>query len=152
MKRFTKLSLLFFAAILVFTSCDEETYADWKILNEKKYTEDVLAKTDFTVSETGLCYKIIHKGETPKKVNITSKVRVQYTGKLITGAVFDSGTEYFYVSQTVAGWQEALTKLNVGGNIEFFFPQSLGYGESEKGSIPPYSTLYFTVTVLEAYN
>lgn len=152
MKRFTKLSLLFFAAILVFTSCDEETYADWKILNEKKYAEDVIAKTDHIVSETGLCYKIIHKGETPKKVNITSKVLVKYTGKLITGVVFDSRTEYFYVSQTVAGWQEALTKLNVGGYMEFFFPQELGYGENKTGGVPPYSTLYYTVEVLEAYN
>ena len=152
MKQFTKLSLLFFAALLVFTSCDEEKYADWKVMNEIKYANDVAAKTDYTLSESGLCYKIIHQGETPKKVNITSRVQVKYTGKLITGAVFDSRTEYLYVSETVLGWQEALTKLNVGGKIDFFLPAGLGYSENKTGSIPPYSTLYFSVEVLNAIN
>ncbi len=152
MKRFTKLSLLFFAVLLVFTSCDEEKYADWKVMNEIKYANDVATKTGYTLSESGLCYKIIHQGETPKKVNITSRVYVRYTGKLITGEVFDSKTESYYLSERILAWQEALTKLNVGGKIDFFLPSSLGYGENKSGLIPPYSTLYYSVEVLNAIN
>jgi|GEM_PF-4761041 len=151
MKRFTKLSLLFFAAILVFTSCDEETYADWKILNEKKYAEEVAAKTDYTLTESGLCYQIIYPGEV-KQANINSYVTVRYTGKLITGVVFDSGTYTGYLSNTVVGWQQAITKLKIGGSMDFFFPTELGYGETKNAKVPPYSMLYFSVELLNAQN
>lgn len=151
MKRFTKLSLLFFAAILVFTSCDEETYADWKILNELKYAEEVAAKTDYTKTASGLCYNIIYPGQI-KQANINSYVTVKYTGKLITGKIFDSGTYSGYLSGTVYGWQEAITKLKVGGSMDFFFPTDLGYGKNKSGKVPPYSMLYFTVELLDAQN
>lgn len=152
MKQFTKLSMLIFASILFFSSCKEEAYADWKVLNELKYAEEVATKTNYTLTESGLCYNIIHQGETPKQVNPSSIVKVKFTGKLITGKVFDSGTYSGYLYGTVAGWQEAIVKLKVGGTMDFILPPSLGYGKEKTGSIPAYSMLYFSIELLDAQN
>lgn len=148
MTRKLLLPFFLFFGILFFTSCDEEKYADWKVLNDKAYA-DSLNTTDFTKSGSGLCYKIIYPGDM-KRPNLTSRITVKYEGKLITGKVFDSGTETFYLSSTVLGWQEALTKIKVGGSMEIFFPYDLGYGSTDKGTIPPYSMLYFTIELLDA--
>lgn len=148
MTQFTKFTFLFFLISLVFSSCKEDKYADWKILNENKYTAE-LASTDYTKTESGLCYKIIYAGQM-KQPNVNSYVSVKYSGWLITGKVFDSGTYSGRLSGVVAGWQEAIVKLKVGGSMEMFFPYSLGYGTEGSGSIPPYSMLYFTVELLEA--
>lgn len=150
MTRKLLLPFFLFFGILFFTSCDEEKYADWKILNDKAYA-DSLKTTDFTKSESGsgLCYKIIYPGDM-KRPNLTSKITVKYEGRLITGKIFDKGTSTFYLSSTVLGWQEALTKIKVGGSMEIFFPYDLGYGSTDKGSIPPYSMLFFKIELLGA--
>ncbi len=149
MKQLTKFTLLLFLITLTVSSCTEDKYADWKILNDKAY-EATLDTTDFIKSESGLCYKIIHAGENPKRPNVNSYVSVRYTGKLITGKVFDSGIYSGRLSGVVSGWQEAIVKLKVGGSMEMFFPYSLGYGTEGSGTIPPYSMLHFTVELLEA--
>jgi FKBP-type peptidyl-prolyl cis-trans isomerase FkpA len=85
-----------------------------------------------------------------KQPNASSYVEVRYTGKLITGKIFDSGTYKGSLSSTVSGWQEAISMLKVGGSMEMFFPYTLGYNSTDKGTIPPYSMLYFTVELLDA--
>ena len=39
--------------------------------------------------------------------------------------------------------------MKKGGKIELVLPPELGYGEQGAGSIPPHSTLYFEVEVLD---
>jgi FKBP-type peptidyl-prolyl cis-trans isomerase len=148
MTRKLLLSFFLFFAILFFTACDEDKYADWKILNDNAYAAR-LDTTDFIKSESGLCYNIIDLGNM-KRPNVNSKIKVKYVGRLITGEIFDQGTAEFYLSNTVKGWQEAITKIKVGGSMEMFFPYSLGYGTTASGVIPPYSMLYFKVELLDA--
>jgi len=150
MKRITLLPILLL--LLVLSSCTEDKFADWKILNDQKYAAEIVAKsTDNTykTTDSGLCYKIIYAGNM-KQPNASSYVEVRYTGKLITGKVFDSGTYKGSLSSTVSGWQEAISMLKVGGSMELFFPYTLGYNSTDKGTIPPYSMLYFTVELLDA--
>jgi len=146
-----KAVLVFLVPVALF-SCKEDPYAEWKILNENKYAEELVRisnDSSYKVSSSGLCYKIIYPGNM-KKPNKNSYVVVEYSGTLITGEVFDSGTYKYYLSSAVAGWQEAITKIRVGGRMKIFFPHTLGYGEDGSGTIPPYSMLYFDIELLEA--
>lgn len=132
-------------------------------LMERKYGANRKAGEEFLkanaknkgVEETksGLQYKILVKGngEKPEK---TSKVKVHYEGKLIDGTVFDSSYKrnepaVFPCDQVIKGWTEALTLMPVGSKWEIYIPQELGYGSREAGKIPPFSTLIFTVELLE---
>jgi len=108
--------------------------------------------SDVVETESGLQYKVIVKGN-GKKPKVTDRVKVHYTGTLIDGLVFDSSVQrgepvVFGVNQVIAGWTEALTLMPVGSKWDLFIPYNLAYGERGVGSIPPYSTLLFTVELL----
>lgn len=102
--------------------------------------------------KTGLQYKVIKKGTGPVPTD-TSKVKVNYEGRLLDGTVFDSSYErkqpaVFGCNQVIKGWTEALTNMPVGSVWEIYIPQEKGYGERQAGKIPPYSLLIFKVELL----
>ncbi len=110
-------------------------------------------KDSVKTTASGLQYKILSagNGEVP---TATDKVKVNYEGTLIDGTVFDSSYKRnqpatFACNQVIKGWTEALTMMPVGSKWVIYVPQNLGYGEREAGKIPPFSTLIFTVELLE---
>jgi len=75
---------------------------------------------------------------------------VAYTGWLSSGQRFDSGTFSFTVGvgQVIAGFDEGIMGMKVGGKRKLVIPPELGYGNRGVGSIPPNSTLVFDVELL----
>lgn len=82
---------------------------------------------------------------------------VLYTGKLDNGTVFDAsslhGNQPFSfvlgAGQVIRGWDLGLLGMKVGGTRDITIPPDLGYGSQGAGStIPPNSTLHFTVQLL----
>lgn len=147
MKRITFPALLLLLFSIVFNSCKEDTFIDWKILNDNWYAKH---NTDagFIKTESGLQYKVIYQGDL-RKPNSSSNVTVKYTGKLINGIVFDKSDSFqTNLSQVIKGWTEGISKMNVGGHYLFYIPANLAYGKSGKGTIPPYSVLIFDVTLI----
>ena len=110
-------------------------------------------RSGIKVTESGLQYEIFTEtnGEKP---NDDSVVRVKYTGTFIDGKPFDSSTEdegsFIPLDMVIPGWTEGLMLMSVGSNYRFYIPSDLAYGnDGIQGIIPPYSTLIFTVTLLE---
>jgi FKBP-type peptidyl-prolyl cis-trans isomerase FklB len=102
---------------------------------------------------SGLQYKILTKGEGPVPT-ANQKVKVNYEGHLIDGTEFDSSYKRnqpssFRCNQVIKGWTEALCKMPVGSKWELYIPYDLAYGDRDTGKIKPYSTLIFTVELLE---
>ena len=103
---------------------------------------------------SGLQYKVITKG-TGAIPTENQRVKTHYRGTLINGKQFDSSYDRgepatFGVTQVIAGWTEALKMMPVGSKWELFIPYNLAYGERAMGSdIPAYSTLIFTIELLE---
>ena len=100
-----------------------------------------------------LQYKILTKG-TGEIPQATDKVKVHYEGHLIDGTEFDSSYKRdkpttFPANQVIKGWTEALTMMPVGSKWMLYIPQELAYGDREQNKIPPFSTLIFTVELLE---
>lgn len=105
------------------------------------------------VLPSGLQYEVIVEGNGEKPAE-TDRVKVDYTGELIDGTVFDSSIERgqaatFNVDRLIAGWTEALQLMNVGSKWKLYIPYDLGYGESGSQNIPPYSTLVFEMELIE---
>ena len=127
-------------------------YGDRKEKNEQFLAEN--AKKDSVVTlPSGVQYKIIKAG-TGAMPTDTSKVVVNYEGKLIDGTVFDSSYNRnepatFGLNQVISGWQEALKLMPKGSEWEIYIPQDKGYGSREMGNIPPYSTLIFKVELVD---
>ncbi len=151
MKRITFLPFLLLLITLVLGSCEEDNYADWKILNDE-WLETHKTDPGFIQTESGLCYKVIHQGEMGKPNLQDSYITANYKGNLINGTVFESGQYESYLYKAIAGWQEAVVKMNVGGKYILYIPAALGYGEDGSGDIPPHSTLIFEIELLDSRN
>ncbi len=84
-------------------------------------------------------------------------LRVDYTGWLENGVKFDSSLDSgqpieFILGQgkVIAGWDQGLVGLKVGGKRRLTIPPNLGYGARGAGdSIPPNAALIFEVELLE---
>jgi peptidylprolyl isomerase len=83
-------------------------------------------------------------------------VDVHYVGvEFDTGEQFDSSWDRgepssFSLGQVIEGWSQGLAGQTVGSQVLLVVPPALGYGEEEKDSIPPNSTLVFVVDILDA--
>jgi FKBP-type peptidyl-prolyl cis-trans isomerase FkpA len=88
-------------------------------------------------------------------------VSVNYTGWLYDaskaenkGTQFDSSTgrgPFSFVlgaGQVIAGWDQGVVGMKVGGKRRLVIPPSLGYGAAGVGPIPGNSTLVFDVELL----
>jgi len=119
----------------------------------KAFLSENAKKEGVQVTESGLQYKVLTKGDGPVPTK-EDKVKVNYTGTLLDGTVFDSSEERgepatFRADQVIKGWTEALTMMPVGSKWQLFIPQELAYGEYGNRGIEPGSTLIFTVELLE---
>lgn len=82
---------------------------------------------------------------------------VHYTGCLLDGTRFDSsrdrGQPFVFAlgeGAVIAGWDEGLPGLRVGGERRLIIPPEMAYGEAGSGEvIPPDAMLVFDVELLE---
>ena len=79
-------------------------------------------------------------------------VKVQYSGKLANGKVFDSGDISFPLGagHVIKGWDLGVNGMKVGEERKLVIPSSLAYGATGTpgGPIPPNAELTFDVKLL----
>ncbi len=135
----------------------------------QKYLDDNKLKATKTAS--GLYYVITKEGSGPKISKADSAV-VNYTGKLISGKVFDTSIKEVAqakenkglynamrpykpihiavgVGAVIPGWDEGLQLLNKGSKATFVIPSKLAYGQQGAGPIPPFTPIVFDVELVD---
>lgn len=83
-------------------------------------------------------------------------VEVHYTGWLTDGTKFDSSHDRdqtfsfkLGAGQVIAGWDQGVAGMKIGGARKLTIPPDLGYGERGAGGvIPPGATLVFKVELI----
>ncbi len=102
-----------------------------------------------TRTSSGLYYQDIETGE-GEPATSGDAVEVAYTGWLSDGTQFDSGSLTFTLGagRVVAGFDEGVQGMRVGGVRRIVIPPALGYGSQARGAIPPDSILVFRIEVL----
>jgi FKBP-type peptidyl-prolyl cis-trans isomerase len=91
-------------------------------------------------------------GATPK---MGQSVQVHYIGWLANGTEFNNShklgkpAEFALGTGLIAGWNEALQSMKVGGKRRIILPPSLAYGQTGRPpTIPPNETLTFEIELL----
>ena len=120
-------------------------------------------ETKMKTYPSGLKIQIIQEGigEPPKS---GQTVVAKYHGMLNDSTVFDSsynrekagqeGTFKFALDkgQVIPAWDEGFSHLKIGSKAILVCPPDIAYGERGSGSIPPNSTLYFHVELVNITN
>src|SRR5262249_54160678 len=102
--------------------------------------------TALTKTESGLRYVDVSKGE-GEEASVGRTATVHYTGWLTNGKKFDSSRDrnepfsfMIGAQQVIAGWDEGVTGMRVGGRRKLVIPPELGYGPAgAPPDIPPNS-------------
>ena len=115
-------------------------------------------KTMTTASGLQITDSIVGTGASPKRGQTCV---MHYTGWLYEGGKkgkkFDSSVDRnepfeFPIGQreVIAGWDEGVATMKVGGKRTLIIPPALGYGaRGAAGAIPPNATLMFDVELLD---
>ncbi len=119
----------------------------------ESFLEANKAKDGVKTTASGLQYKVNKQGDGPKP-GATDKVKVHYTGTLISGKKFDSSVDRgepitFPLNNVIKGWTEGLQLMPTGSKYQFFIPSELAYGPGGPPAIGPNQTLIFDVELLE---
>lgn len=165
MKKISIAALTLLAVLMTGCSDDSEEKAFRASLIEKALNDDnrkkgvaFLAenatKQDVVSLASGVQYKVLQQGS-GDKASIEQSVKVNYSGKLVTGEVFDSSaargnSSLFPLKSVIAGWRIALMNMRVGDRWEVYLPADLAYGaRSPSEKIPANSALIFDIELLE---
>jgi len=106
-------------------------------------------------TEKGIGYQDVTLGNGLMAIE-GADVEVHYTGMIQDGTVFDSSLERdtrftFLIGghQVIAGWEDGVVGMKIGGKRRLIIPSDMGYGQQAAGPIPPGSTLYFEIELFE---
>lgn len=111
---------------------------------------------EFITTISGLQYQDVVVGSGEEAV-AGQRVSVHYTGTLEDGSKFDSskdrGTAFDFAlgeGQVIAGWDEGVAGMKVGGTRNLRIPPALGYGpRGYPPVIPGNAWLHFEVELLD---
>lgn len=103
----------------------------------------------------GVFYQIIAPGTGSLTYATTTKITVDYEGRLLNGTIFDASKgvlQTFTLGTLIPGWQIGVPYIQKGGQIRLFIPSYYGYGEIARTGIPANSVLDFTITLNDVAN
>jgi len=145
----------------------EEKKAAAQMIIDDKLIQNYLSKNKITAvkSTEGTYVQIIKQGNAVK-VDTTTVVKTNYTGKTFDAVTFDSNTdssfghiEPFSVNMTndrslgagvIKGWMDGLLMLTEGAVAKFYIPSSLAYGTRGAGDrIAANTILIFDIEVVD---
>ena len=109
-----------------------------------------------TTTPTGLVIEEVVVGSGEEAIT-GQTVSVHYTGWLTDGTKFDSSKDRNEAFEfplggkwVIAGWDEGVVGMRIGGTRKLTIPPELGYGARGAGGvIPPNATLIFEVELLD---
>ncbi len=146
------------ALLLIFAACGEESPdtgtgpgAEPTVATDGGDCEEGEVTTD-----TGLKIEDIECGD-GAEATAGSLVTVHYEGTLEDGTKFDASRDHgqpfsFQLGggQVIAGWDEGVEGMKIGGTRKLTIPPELGYGASGSPPvIPPNATLLFTIEMID---
>jgi len=111
------------------------------------------APADAEKTASGLASKVLAKGTGKEHPGPEDTVKVNYTGWMTDGKMFDSSITRgepaeFPLDRVIKGWTEGLQLMVEGEKRRFWIPGELAYGNTPRRPGGPFGTLVFDVELL----
>jgi FKBP-type peptidyl-prolyl cis-trans isomerase FkpA len=143
-------------AVLVLTACGDRTEREDATQAGGFSAALGVDTAAMTRTPTGLRYQSLADGQ-GEEATAGKTVSVHYTGWLPNGEKFDSSRDRnqpfefsLGAGQVIAGWDEGVAGMKVGGRRKLVIPPDLAYGTAgAPPDIPPGATLVFDVELLD---
>lgn len=124
-------------------------FAAWRLSPRLGVVEDSLTKVG-----RGVYVRDIQPGD-GVSVDSGMVVSLHYVGMLSDGQTFSATDRKPFVfrlgaNEVIAGWEDGVLGMRVGGRRQLLIPPHLGYGAQGDGPIPPDAVLIFDVTLIDA--
>ncbi len=108
---------------------------------------------DAEKTPSGLASKVLVKGTGTEHPGPDDVVKVNYTGWMTNGKMFDSSVlrgrpAEFPLDRVIKGWTEGLQLMVQGEKRRFWIPGNLAYGDTPRRPGGPHGTLVFDVELL----
>jgi FKBP-type peptidyl-prolyl cis-trans isomerase len=166
-----KLGIFGFMAAVFLTACIKDDTQELKD-QEMKLLQQYIDRNNITAVPTasGLYFIPITEG-TGISPDFGTWIEIYYTGELLDGTVFSTSFEETAESNSIhdedflygptrlqlgyigiSGLNEGIQLMKVGGKAKFILPSSIAMGGNASGVVPAYSTLIYTVELLEAFD
>ncbi|GIX62259.1 peptidyl-prolyl cis-trans isomerase [Babesia caballi] len=108
--------------------------------------------------DSGVVKTILAEAKSDERPENGHEVEVHYTGKLDSGAVFDSShkreTTFKFTlgaGNVIKGWDIGVASMKLGEKALFVIQPAYGYGEAGAGtSIPPNAVLHFEIELINS--
>ena len=146
--------ILVFISVLALTSCDSSKTTVPEIVGTTFAPALNVDVSAMTKTASGLYYRDSIVG-TGTAASSRDSVHVNYIGWLTSGVQFDNsfqrGSPIAFSlgrGRVIAGWDEGIVNMRVGGWRKLVIPPALGYGDQAAGPIPPNSILVFNVQLV----
>jgi len=146
--------VLIFIGLICFFGCDK-TPDNPACMNTSPFSDSTALikfagdSIPLTMDSTGLFYHIIDSGSSANRPGDNSHMVVDYIGKLMSNAVFDSASNTNLngnmLDYLLLGWRIGMPKIGAGGHILLFIPSAYGYGCTGYGPVPPNAPLFYDV-------
>lgn len=141
------------AAVGGVTACGDATGpdADFQVIEEVTFAPSLgIDLAEFERLNTGVYIKDEVVGEGEELVWGDRADEVNYTGWLVDGTLFDSGTFGFQMgtNRVIPGFEQGMFGMKAGGVRRIIIPPVLAYGAEGTGSIPPGAILIFEVELV----
>ncbi|MEP6589896.1 MAG: FKBP-type peptidyl-prolyl cis-trans isomerase [Gemmatimonadota bacterium] len=121
--------------------------ASYHLSNTLGIPEDSLHTTG-----RGVWYHDVQPGE-GSPVSAGDTVAVHFVGFLTDGTRFTATDAHPFrfplgADRVIAGWEDGVVGMRVGGRRQLIVPAALGYGAKGSGPVPPNADLVFDITLV----
>ncbi len=161
--------IILITGLVIMTSCTESTVVDDNEDQERRYF-DIYVKSNYpdAVPEASGLYYIENKAGTGGMTNDSSWVLVNHVSYVIPSEqVYETYIESVAIDNRMQdtsalygpfkmqngtmnqGFTEGLNMMREGGEATFMFTSELGYGSTNTGDLPAYSSLKYELVLLE---
>lgn len=164
MQRLLLVVLLFVAGL---SSCKKgyDAVAEVKaqaVIDDKEVQDFIAAKGLGTVARqidtTGVYYIVVAAGTGNDLYTNSTRVTVDYTGRIMTsGKEFTQSNNFhpsFTLGEVIKGWQLGIPQIKKGGTVRLLIPSRYAYGPYDQPTVglPKNSVLDFDIQLLDVTN